>query len=94
MRQDRKAPLRRGLFIRIPRFSSSGTPPGGLRPPPPGHRLPRLINTASDRALLLAHTREAREISPAMAPKAIADVATKARRPAPSQVSNGTRAVG
>lgn len=47
--------------------------------------LPRLINAACDRALLLAYTTEAREVSPAMAAKAIADVATETRRPAPSR---------
>lgn len=47
--------------------------------------LPRLINAACDRALLLAYTTEAREVSPAMAAKALADVATETRRPAPSR---------
>ena len=37
--------------------------------------LPRLINAACDRALLLAYTTEVREVSPAMAATAIADVA-------------------
>ncbi len=37
--------------------------------------LPRLINGACDRALLLAYTREVHEISPAMAATAIADLA-------------------
>ncbi|WP_298432057.1 ExeA family protein [Geobacter sp.] len=43
--------------------------------------LPRLINAACDRALLLAYTREAREVSAAMAAAAIADVAGETRRP-------------
>lgn len=44
--------------------------------------LPRLINAACDRALLVAYTREAREISPAMAAAAIADVRREeGRRP-------------
>ncbi|ABB32691.1 Peptidoglycan-binding domain 1 protein [Geobacter metallireducens RCH3] len=47
--------------------------------------LPRLINAACDRALLLAYTTEAREVSPAMAAAAIADVATEARPPSPSR---------
>ncbi|MBI5655386.1 MAG: AAA family ATPase [Geobacter sp.] len=36
--------------------------------------LPRLINAVCDRALLLAYTTERREISPAMAQQAIADI--------------------
>ena len=36
--------------------------------------LPRLINGACDRALLLAYTREAREVTPAMATLSIADL--------------------
>jgi len=43
--------------------------------------LPRLINAACDRALLLAYTLEAREVSPAMAATAIADVRSESRRP-------------
>lgn len=44
--------------------------------------LPRLINAACDRALLVAYTREAREISPAMATDAIADLRREeGRRP-------------
>jgi len=48
-----------GSIQRIYRFS------GGL---------PRLINAVCDRALLLAYTREIREISPAMTQQAIADI--------------------
>lgn len=47
--------------------------------------LPRLINAACDRGLLLAYTTEAREVSPAMAATAIADVATESRRPSISR---------
>jgi general secretion pathway protein A len=47
--------------------------------------LPRLINAACDRSILLAYTTEAREVSPAMAATAIADVATETRRPALSR---------
>ncbi|MRR38322.1 AAA family ATPase, partial [bacterium] len=45
--------------------------------------LPRLINAACDRALLLAYTTEAREVTPAMAATAIADVRPAYRRTAP-----------
>jgi general secretion pathway protein A len=37
--------------------------------------LPRLINSACDRALLLAYTSESREVSPAMAASCLADLA-------------------
>lgn len=43
--------------------------------------LPRLINGACDRALLIAYTTETREVSPAMAASAIADVTEAPRRP-------------
>ncbi|AJE03779.1 AAA family ATPase [Geobacter pickeringii] len=43
--------------------------------------LPRLINAACDRSLLLAYTREAREVSASMATAAIADVRSEGRRP-------------
>ena len=42
--------------------------------------LPRLINSACDRALLLAYTSENREVSPAMAAAAIADLRKDAPR--------------
>ena len=44
--------------------------------------LPRLINAVCDRALLLAYTMETREISSAMAMRAIRDVNREERRPA------------
>jgi general secretion pathway protein A len=43
--------------------------------------LPRLINGVCDRALLLAYTRECREVSPSMASAAIADLRKDAPRP-------------
>ena len=56
-----------GAVKRIYRFS------GGL---------PRLVNAVCDRALLLAYTQEAREISPAMAARSIADLSAELpRRP-------------
>ena len=42
--------------------------------------LPRLINSACDRALLLAYTSETREVSPAMAASCIADLRKDAPR--------------
>ena len=42
--------------------------------------LPRLINGVCDRALLLAYTRECKEVSPAMAAIAIADLGREAPR--------------
>ncbi len=56
-----------GAVRRIYRFS------GGV---------PRLINGVCDRALLLAYTREARLVTPAMASLAIADIRKGGRRPA------------
>lgn len=44
--------------------------------------LPRLINAVCDRALLLAYTMETRDITPAMATRAIRDVSWEERRPA------------
>jgi general secretion pathway protein A len=43
--------------------------------------LPRLINGACDRALLLAYTRDSNQVSPSMALSAITDVARERRNP-------------
>ncbi|RII27078.1 MAG: AAA family ATPase [Geobacter sp.] len=51
--------------------------------------LPRLINAACDRALLLAYTMGTREISPAMATRSIRDICREERGP----VLRGSRAV-
>jgi len=52
--------------------------------------LPRLINSACDRALLLAYTSECREVSPAMAAACIADL----RKDAPRSYSPKLKALG
>lgn len=70
------------------RFAAGGSEPLGFSPGAArkiygfSGGLPRLVNVACDRALLLAYTKEIREVTPAMAATCVADLRREApRRP-------------